>query len=68
MAVEWCRRLQFFYDFCHCQFVKDFQYTPAHKESLKDSDAFLLMKATLPNVGKAVERARAIEGLSPARQ
>ena len=68
LAVEWCRRLQFFYDLYRCQSVKDFQYTPAHKESLKDSDAFLLMKTTLPNVGKAVERARAIEGLSPARQ
>ena len=67
LAVEWCRRLQFFYDLYRCQPVKDLEYTPEHKASLTDSDAFLLMKTTLPNAGKAVERARAIESLFPGR-
>jgi hypothetical protein len=67
-AVEWCRRLQHFFDIYRCQTAKDLQYTAEHKASLKDSDAFLLMKATLPNVGKAVERARAIEALCPSRR
>eukprot|EP00972_Heterocapsa_arctica_P036199 5326531-Heterocapsa_arctica.AAC.1 len=65
MAVEWCRRMQHFFDLYGSQINKDFEFTTEHRASLKDSDAFLRMKSGLPKVGKAMERVQALEALRP---
>jgi hypothetical protein len=65
LAVEWCRRLQFFYDLYKAQPAPAFTYTKAHKESLQPSDAFLALKNELAKGSKAEQRAQAIESLFP---
>jgi len=65
LAVEWCRRLQFFYDLYKAQPSRDFAYTNAHKEALQPSDAFLAIQSVLPKGSKAEQRAQAIVSLFP---
>ena len=65
LAVEWCRRMQHFYDLYRCQPARDFKFTPSHKASLEDSPAFELMQSGLPPSGKAAGRAKVILALFP---
>ena len=65
LAVEWCRRMQHFFDLYRCQPARDFKFLPDHKASLEDSTAFELMKSGLPTSGKAAARANVICALFP---
>ena len=65
LAVEWCRRMQHFYDLYRCQPARDFKFTADHKAALEDSKAFELMRGGLPTSGKAAARANVILALFP---
>jgi hypothetical protein len=65
LSVEWCRRMQFWYDMYKAQPARDFVYTKEHKAALQPSDAFQQLRAELPKGGKADLRAEAIEALFP---
>jgi len=65
LSLEWCRRMQFFYDIYKAQPARDFAYTKAHKFALQADPAFLQLQSELPKGSKAEQRAQAIEALFP---
>ena len=64
LSMEWCARMQHFYDLRHSQ-LQGYVYTRADKASYKPSQAWADLVHSLPSVGKTRDRANAIESLFP---
>jgi hypothetical protein len=64
-SMEWCARMQHYYDLRRSQ-LQGYVYTRADKASYKPSQAWIDLVHSLPSVGKARDRANAIESLFPA--
>jgi hypothetical protein len=64
-SMEWCARMQHYFDLRHGQ-PQGYVYTRADKASYTPPQAWTELVHSLPSVGKARDRANAIEALFPS--